>query len=606
VAEQLSATKSEKAGFGASHKGAINSADILRKTLDSYEQIPDFVEISGKVGESGVAITTHDRVISALRHPHFIPKFKPGTFEWVNGYPEYFGTQEESHISTSMAEPLGVEYSKRKAKELVEHIKEFGFNGIVHKTGFGTLGVEEENLHFDSKNIKPKDLPAKDQYELQSSVKELGFDPASHVSEQAKMIAESRIKEAIENPESVINSTSFSMASRPDEFKMNSGVLGEYINAVAFHMFNNYFDPKDELSIKYWNKIAENSGYKDFSDLKNRVGDLTPLTFVAAHVSLGLRSENVDGSYRIGLEEGIAVSDMVNSNFGSLLEWMTYSTPLAFGERVGIEINGETKYPKDARAIARLGSRTAYPGDFIMTPENYKNRVVEAIVEGQADRIDRSGYIAYHEDRDEKITNPHARVRFRVAPNEGKDKFKKRLGRVEFVGGGNTPDIVALTSRNALLQLMGLGAYEATANGQHPVYYFRDKFPSISSCDGQIVLNHSYNFGGSDHPKANALIEEGRAFVEYMRQNYKHEDIQYLADVAEMGINKLWEKTEAKNLDEYLKNPKGNISDVIVNMYNSGMKAEEITRRVADFEVKQAKKVMEYDGDVRAMMRNDK
>lgn len=603
--ESRSSTKSEKAKFANGQEG-FTSVDALKMTLDEYEMVPDEITVYGRPG-TGMAIVSGDRVVSAVRHPSYIPNFKPGTFEFANGYPEYYGTQSEDHMATSMAESFGVEYSRKKATELVEHIRKFGFNGIIQKTGFATVGMEEENLHFDRATGKPRRLPDEEQFELQDNVKEIAFsEPATSIYEQAMQLAESRKSEADANPDTIINSTSFSLISEPDEMRMNSGVLGQYINAVAFHMFENYFDPSNETARGYWDNISKNAGYDNFEDMKAKVNDLTPLSFVAAHVSLGLRSENVDGSYRVGLEEGIAVADMVNSNFGTLLEWMTYSTPLAYGEKVGVEVDGEMKYPRDARAIARLASRTAYPGDFIMTPDNYKNRVVEAMVEGQADRIDRSGFIAYHEDRDEKITNPHARARFRVAPNEGKNKFDKRLGRVEFVGGGNTPDLTALMSRNAMYKLMALASYEAVAHGQHPVEYFKYVFPSMSTCEDQINVAYSYNLGGPEDPQAAALVEEGRSFIEYMRRQYPNDDIGYVADLAEMGLDKLIEKTEARTLEEYMTNSKGNVSDVINHMHEDGYTALEIAIQVSDFEKKQSEKVIEYGGDVLKMVQDMK
>ena len=72
-----SATKNEKAKFASGENG-FSSIDALQKTLEEYEMVPDEVTIFGKPGR-GMAIVSGDRVVSAMRHPQFIPNFKPDT-----------------------------------------------------------------------------------------------------------------------------------------------------------------------------------------------------------------------------------------------------------------------------------------------------------------------------------------------------------------------------------------------------------------------------------------------------------------------------------------------------------------------------------------------
>ncbi|MBD3362389.1 hypothetical protein GF362_01580 [Candidatus Dojkabacteria bacterium] len=585
-----------KINFANNEAPPITSTEGLSKSLETYKMVPEGSMILGKPGETGIVVLSpQGEIVATARHPWFIPS----SYDFATRKSEFYGQQNLAHLDTSMALTLEPEYSRQKAAEIVRSVKENGISQTSKETGCFTIGMEEECLHFD-KDGNPKALPVDQQIELQDNVKEIPLDPTNGVASEALIVAESRLSEIAEHSDSTINSTSFSILGKPDEQGMNSS--SDYIHAVAGHMFENYFFPKDSVAAQYWNNIAKEAGFTNFYDMRDHVKDLTPLTFVASHVSLGLRTEKTNGSYNIGLEEGIAVSDMFNSNFATVAEWMTYSTPLAFGNRPGVIINGEKRYPKDARAVGRLGSRTSHAGDFIYTPENYKSRAIEAIINGSADRIDRAAYTSYHEDLDQDIASVHARVRFRVTGGSGEDYFQKPLGRVEFVGGAATPDIVALVARNAMVKLMGIAAYEAVSNGQHPADYFKYKFPSMAACDEHIDLAHDYNFYGADHPKVAALLEEAKSFLNYIRQEYNTEEIQYLADLAEVGLNKLEEPTKARSLDEYLEDPQGNISDVVAHMWEDGYSAKEIAEAVAEFEKQQSEKIIENNGDILKML----
>ncbi|MBD3362390.1 hypothetical protein GF362_01585 [Candidatus Dojkabacteria bacterium] len=600
--EQDNGTKATKVNFAVSGE-PINSKGELESSLMGYEMVPKFTTL-GEPGKTGLAVVFNGTVVSAIRHPKLIPSsYDPKTNEV-----EYYGKQSYNHLETSMAEALGVEYSQEMASRLLQQIKEKGIRQVAETTGFGKVGIEEEALHFNAFG-EPFKLDDDEQVEVQDNVKEVALSPSLDVFDQAVKVAESRITEAEKRPENIVTSTSFSMLTTPDGMRMNSSEIndiGAYVNAITTYMVDNYFSPNDPVVQTYWDSIAKSAGYEDFYDLKDTVGNLSPLAFCASHASLGLRSERVDGSWAIGLEEGIAVSDMFNSDFGTLLEWMTYSTPIAFGERLGTEVDGEIKYPKDARAVARLASRTTYPGDFLRTPEEFRNRIVNNMINGVADRMDRAAYMHYHDDLGEDVACAHGRVRFRVTGGSGKDKFSNQLGRVEFTGGPATPDMIALISRDAMLKLMGIAAYEAVAHGVHPSNYFKTRFPSMATCNEHIELAHAYNFEGHEHPKVANLLAEGQSFLDYMKREYPNAEIEYLVELAQLGLNKLSESTEARTLEEYLDDPKGNISDVMSHMWEDGYSALEIAEAVADFERKQSHKVLEHGGDILGMVKNNR
>lgn len=588
--------KYTKYNFVSSDK-PIESANALENRLKGYRMVPDSVSVLGEPGKTGLAIVYNGTIHGSVKHPNF----NPVSIDYSTGRAEFGKVQDYSQIETSMGVPIGKENAQLVSAYVIRHVKEEGLSSVTEETGFGTMGPEEEALHYN-KDGSIFELPAEDQIEVQVNVKETPINPPSKdIWTQARLYAEHRRNEQEKRSDGLIVNTSFSILGKPQDQQINNGNYKPYVHAVTAKMFKENFFPKDPLVQQYWDKIAQNAGMEDFYDLREKIGNLAPLTFTASHVSLGLRSERRDGGYKVGLEEAVAVADLINSDFSTLLEWMTYSTPIAFENKVGVEVNGVTKYPKDARAVARLASKTTYPGDFIYTPKNYRNRVAEAIVNGYSDRMDRAGYITTDPDTGEKIGSAHGRVRLRVTGGSGKEPFDKRLGRVEFTGGGSTPDLTALIARNAMVLLLGVAAYESTSKGNHPAEYFRDKFPSMSTCNNHVELVHAYNFDGAENPKAANLIQEGYSFLNYVRENYKHPEMQYLANLAEVGLTKLEQPAEAQNLDEYLQNPQGSISEVISKMYDNGMKPLDIAKEIQKFEKKQAEKILEYDGDVLAM-----
>ncbi|MBD3362391.1 hypothetical protein GF362_01590 [Candidatus Dojkabacteria bacterium] len=596
--EKEAKTRYSKINFAKATDESINTVGDLERSLTSeYAMMPKQLQIHGEAGETGLGITFNGMVVGAIKHPDLIPKW----IDFDTYTAEFGGEQHYGHIDTSMAIPLGIEYTRLRSSEIINRIKQEGLTAVSKDTGFGTIGVEEESLHFDHLG-NPVSLEPDEQVEIQDNAMEVALEPSSSIIEQALQIAQGRIGEAKRNPDHLINSTSFSILSKPHEMRMNNGDLAPYVNAIVIKWFDEFLTPSDLISRKYWDNIAGENSFFDYEDMKQYIGNSSFMAFCASHASLGLRAEQIDGSYCVGLEEAIAVSDLFNSDFSTLLEWMTYSTPLVFGEKIGIDIGDEKKYPKDARAVARLAIRSTYPGTFIGDTEGYKERILRSMINGSADRLDRAGYTAYHEDLDKEIACAHGRVRLRATGGSGKEKFVSPLGRVEFTGGAATPDLIALMSRNAMLKLLGIASYEALAGGESPIDYFADKFPSMSTCDEHIELAHAYNFDGTDNPKVAALIEEGRAFLSYMRNNYKHEDVEYLIDLAEIGINKLVEDTEARTLEQYLENPKGNISDVISNMWEDGYSSLEISHALTDFERKQSEKLIKYGGNVLSLI----
>lgn len=597
--ETEATTKYTKTHFTNGEHPPIQSKDELtRKLKNEFAMIPESFQIHGQPQETGLVIVSHDNLVATIKHPKVIAE----SFDHEMGKAEFFGKQTMEQIETSMAVPYGKEYSAMRASQVINNIKKNGLRDTTLQTGFATIGLEEESMHFDREG-NPFRLPDDEQIETQNNTKEVALDPTGNLFELGIQVAESRIREANLRQENINPYFSFSILSKPHELQTNDGKHGPYVRAVTTRMYDKFFFPKPGSEVeKYWNNVAQEFGFKDFLHLRENSDIMAPWAVCASHINFGLRTEKINGSYEVGLEEGIAVADLMQSNFGTIMEWMTFSTPLAFGKKIGIEYNGSTKYPKDARAVARFITRSGYPGEFILSPDNYNKRAIRALHNGIADRIDRAGYTSYHADLDDEVASAHARTRLRTSGGSGKEKFDKPVGRVEFTGGGETPDLIALMSRNAMIVLSGIAAYEAVANGKHPAEYFANKFPSMSRDDELMELTHAYNFEGLDNPKSAALYEEGRAFLQYMKENYTHPEMQYIVSLAELGFNKLSEQTLARNYEEYLHNPRGSIADVMNHMFEDGYTPLEIAKLASEFERNQAEMLIKNGGDVLKMI----
>jgi hypothetical protein len=172
------------------------------------------------------------------------------------------------------------------------------------------------------------------------------------------------------------------------------------------------------------------------------------------------------------------------------------------------------------------------------------------------------------------------------------------MGRQEFVGSPATPDITAAVARKAYLQLLGLGAVEALANGKYPIEYFRYKFPLLSGWSDQRELAHDYNFNGTGSKAARALLDEVVEYVRYMAKQYPSEDVEYAAEVVEANVQRMRQPAQARNLDDYLFSMEGMLPDVLANLYDDTRDPLQVSEQVHRFQIRQAQQVRGVRGDI--------
>lgn len=548
----------------------------------------DFAQahVQFKPGEGGIIHDPQSLAMAVVRHSDRIPHaIDP------DGTVVYGGTQSVSHIEASMARVRGPE-ATRKAGTIVESLKQDGLTTTSENHG-GVFMIGNEAEMWTSRDGMPDSLPPGEQEELHANLWETATVPTADPREQTKLLALDVI-ERVNKSDAVINGTSVPLVGDPYDLKLNEndGPLGKYVAAVSADMYDRLLHPKDPISRRMWDSLAATYGHDSFEEFKKSVGDLRLWAMAAAHASLGLAHETQeDGRKVVSVEEAIAVGDVFNSNMGSVAEWMTYSTPLIHGQRPGI--NGT--YPRDYRAVLRYGTMTAYPANFVGDPQTMEARIADAMVTGKADRLDRASYVSNFRHGGEKVqvASSHGRLRNRITYPNMHAPYDS-VGRVEFTGSGQTPDITALVARNSMLQLMSMFAYESLAAGEHPVQIAQGRYSSLARCDHQRYLAHRFNFKGASDPRVATVIDESVLFVDDMREKYKDDpSVADLCKNATFGLEKISTKTKARDLDEFVHSGyTGSISDVMTHMYNDGATPEDISVSVHDFQIKQAQDLL--------------
>lgn len=577
----------------------VSGPDHLNQILkrSPHTQGLDVVHTVGFANETGAVVHVNGHVFAGVRHPGRIPQS-------VGPDGVIFGaTPTSDHCEGSLLRANGMDAAQKDAEQFIKELHHFGLKPTtLRREGPLHAGTESEMWAY-TQDGSPFPLPHEHQEELHAHVWETATTPNLSPNQQARALAQDMLWRTNEVHNGVFNNTSMPVVGSPDSLEINTnpGQKGQYVWAVQQDLFDRHLDPRDEIARTLWDQIAQRYGYGNFDNMKQSVGNLSVWACSAAHVSIGLSHErdhqgkNLFGS----VEEAIAIADLFNSDLATVAEFMTYSTPVVFGMRPELtDGEGGIHHPKDARAALRYAMTTTYPSAFVEDSPTLRDRVTHAMVEGIADRLDRSAYITQFTDRGEVTEEPaaHGRVRIRMAYGPMDTLAEKGTGRIEFVGCGSTPDIVALVSRNAFLQLMGIYAHEALAHGQYPKEYGAAEFPLMTSWQKQRDLSHRYNFVGPNDEQVNDLIQQGKRFVEYMSESYRDHVTQQLVILARYGMDRLTQTTEAENLEEFLTNPKGSISDVIAKMLNDGTSPTEIALAIHTYQLEQAKMILENDG----------
>ena len=598
MAKEAFATKGEKLTFLPQGKPLKSSAQLYDRFTDSRHLIVSgAVTVYGDVGKTGLVVQDSDEVIAAVKHPMHIPH----SLDMKTQQAEFGGQQTETQVSASMERVLGMERVSLDAQDVIRSIQERGLGITAQNTGALIAGNEPEE-HALNPDGSPFVLPPEWQQEVQHNLGETATHPSADSKTQAIYLAQDRMRRSADQSvsQAIWNDTSMGIPYLPQDLLLNTDHdhLGPYVTAITNNLFVNALNGRDPVSLQLWNSVAQTNGYKNFDDMKKKLGTLAFWDCAASHASVGLFHRRLNGGLYTSVEEAIALSDLFASEFGLLAEWMTYSTPIVFGEKVPyVDKNGQTYNFLDARAAMRHIMDTTFPAPFIGNPATLKDRITEAMLDGTADRLDRASYVTVFPGN-VKVASAHGAVRNRMSQGDGLKPHDNAIGRVEFTGGGSTPDIVATVARNAFLQLLAVYSYEALAQGQYPKEYQNGLFPHMNSWEHRLELSHEYNFKQTNSSQAMKLVQDGMAFLDYMQAHYKTEDMQYLINTARIGMQKLYEPATANNLTEFLQHPQGLISQVITNMYDQGMAPVQIAHAIHEYQMQQAQILLDQNGDV--------
>jgi hypothetical protein len=408
-------------------------------------------------------------------------------------------------------------------------------------------------------------------------------DPQVFLIERAKHILE-RAKRR--KPYLIID-TSVLPTSNPKNIQVNTGDdLGPYVYAIQNFLYQNYFGFSDPVAVSLMDKVAENFGYSSYQEMHRHLGNMAYWVMAASHASVGLHHHKTGNkALWVPAEQAIAVSDIFNSDLATIAEFLMFSTPVIFGQTpMLVDKSGQEVWPNDYRAIFRYLMDTTNPGPFIGSVEEMYRRITYGVVNGLTHTIDRSSYLASVGNKIVPVA--HGRVRNRIASN----KPLKQTGRIEYTGCSASPSVIDESARNCFLQVLMVAALEALSNGQMPQDYFKEMFPSISSWERQKYLTQAASLYGFNHPEVSALIDEGLSFLSYMEGNYPA--LKQQIEIARERIQNLRNQA-VSSLEEYLVNPTGPVAEVIKNEIKRGIDSLELARRVHNYEIQLAEKLLQ-------------
>ncbi len=542
------------------------------------------LQTSGVVNKTGITVANPDgSVVAAVRHPDWIPKKIEGTDV------EFGNEQSTEHIERSLLFSADGNLVAEHAKSIIASLKIVkDMNRLaMYNEGAGAGGSEPEGWLID-KDGNP--YPIDDGGELQENCIEEQIEPIGNPADFFIARSKQILKRKEKFPEAVVTDTSSLTTSSPAETRVGTGgPNGPYVTAIQNKLWAQYMNCLEPNTRQLMDNLAAKFSYESWGNMHQQLGNMAYLVFSASHLSIGLPHMRVGiEAMAIPEQEAIAVADMFNTDFGTLAEMLMLSTPMVFGQTPTVMTEQGERWPRDMRAIIRYTLDTTHPGEFIMTPERYRERVSHQIETGLSHTLDRAGYMSVLTGPDgEQIERPvmHGRVRLRAATTEPMNQS----GRVEFTGCSASPSIYDEAARNSLLQLMSMGAYEALAEGKHPVEHFREEFPSMGEWKNQKDLIMEANLHGFKTNKVAALIHEGLRFAQRMGKKYPA--LKDQVALVQSRLQNLWAEPVA-TLDEYATNPRGSFAEVVQNELRGGKSALEVTKEIEQYQLRMANKFL--------------
>jgi hypothetical protein len=543
--------------------------------------------IEGEIGKTGVVIRTQEGpwypVVASLPHPQNLPKSLEGRRV------DFGGMQTDARLETALEKPLSPKRTRNDANLILEALKQTDdFSEVSQNfTGLGAIGSEPEAWVIDPQigNLAPISGG-----ELQYGLLEKTLPPVSDPLRFLQTRAKFNLERAEENQNFLVVDTSVLPTSNPWEVKVNNGGnKGHYIQAVQHFLYEHYFNFSDPIANLLMDKISQQFGFSSYKELHELKNDMAYWVMAASHASIGLhhRREGIKAMWT-SAQEAIAIADIFNSDLATVAEFLMFSTPIIYGLTPQVKIADEEYWPRDYRVILRYLMDTTFPAPFIGDPEKMYDNMSRAIINGYTHTLDRASYLTEVNGR--VIAVQHGRVRNRIASTEPLNQ----TGRIEFTGCSASPSILDELARNCFLQILAVGAYEALANGQHPIEYFGERYPHLASWEEQKNLVTKANLFGFNHPEVSNLINEALNFIEELVGKYPA--LRQQVEVTRWRIENL-KKSPVSSLQIYLENPNGPISEVIQNEIKKGIDSLELVKRIAWYQNELSRRILDGNFD---------
>lgn len=559
------------------------SPDVL------YDHLPE-AAIAGIPAQSGVTMYNgRGELVATARDASWVLRaIHP------NGEIEVGGTPHEDHLEHLRGREVGVAMAGKISRTLREALRA----GESIPYGAMRYGTERESWAQDPLTGALMPVPRGVQIELQQTC----FESPREPQETPQGVIYDRAHAVLEAEKELsglsILDTSVPLVGSLDDpgVAINDGPdYGPYVQ-----MTNQKLQGYMDHPTSYATDLIQRVTGETFGHIQKRLGHTGYWLNAASHVATSYPQVNT--ATEIGvvpLEIAIADADMKVSNFSSLLEMLMASSPLFLGQKAeAMGEDGNVHWLLDTRAILRHLMDTAGPPDkFVRTPEEYRTRVAFAIENALTATGDRGAYLTTYPDGTIR-SMMHGAVRMRMAAKQQGMKG----GRTEYTGCGASPSLVDEAGRNALLELMTVGAYEAVEAHQHPAEYFAAKgFPSFADVSQQQELMRLYSMYGPEHPAVQQMIHEGVRFIDYIASQYPASlRIQQAGVLARERIANLLTAREAtpRSLAEYRHNPRGSISVVMQHMVEDGYTPLAVMKALVQYQHDTANDVIGVKGDV--------
>lgn len=474
--------------------------------------------------------------------------------------------------------------SQQKARDVVAAVRAGGFELAAQLYGAFNDGDEVEYWKLDQRSLEPSALLDADQNELHSFLGETDAGFSANVLEQAVNLASDFSRTLSRYPDDLVLTVGMFPTGRPDAMPLNSGRFAGYVQQMS-RMLRRSFEPLpgDTECWSAWNGVARNFGYEDFNDLKGRVNGISPIAFAAGHKNISTVQEREGSLYTADLELMRDFGEVLLSEYALVVNWMMYSSPILNGVRVAVEDqSGQKHHVRSARDVMRRVLSGATEGTLIDGGGDLELGVAKSMREQAADRISRASVV--HDYRDEMGADrqrssqyDQLRMHFEGSPF---DHGLRPDNRHEHVGLEST-GIVPRSRAGAMEKVLLLLAFEARAKGKSAVEFF-DELTGGRTGMTRTELSNRYNRVGEVRDDGVLqVIDNARILIDYVKNNYTHEEVQVVCAMAQAGVDTLTNRDEVEVVDLH-RTPKRSLADSVTATYEkSNGDVERVVRDLA-------------------------